>query len=134
MRMGVLAVSFFFMVLLTCVGGAEFAFKQGTNPQRKNVELLKIAEKLNPFVSDYFYEDYRLTGDIKALRQAIVLEPTKPSYHMYYGLALMKQQQPRTYLGDQEAVTEICKAVQLKPYSQQYKDTCNQFRKIIPGS
>ena len=131
MRIGVVAASVLFILLLACVGGAEFFFQRGSNSSAKNPAALKIAEQLNPFVSEYFYEDYRLTGDIKVLRQAVFFEPSKPAYHMYYGLALMKQT-PRTRFSDQEAVAEICKAARLKPYSKLYQDTCEQFKKAIP--
>ncbi len=128
MRLLVRILSFCFIALLTFVGGAELVFQRGK--AGKDPALLQVAQKLNPLVSEYFYEDYRLTGDIKALRRAIQLEPTKPAYHMYYGLALLKQS-PRTRYGDREAVTEICKAARLKPYSKQYQDACTQYGKAI---
>lgn len=129
MRFAVLALSLCFIVLLACVGGAELAFEHGKAGQ--NIALLKTARRINPLVSDYAYEDYRITGDLAALRQAMRLEPTRPAYPMYYGLALLKAK-PRTRMGDREAVTEICKAARLKPYSQQYKAACEQYKKVIP--
>lgn len=114
---------------LLCRGGAWLAFEQGR--ARKDFSLLKTASRLDPFVSDYPYEEYRLTGDMTALERAMRLEPTKPAYHMYYCLALI-QRQPRTRAGDQAAVAEICKSAQLKPYSKQYRLACDQFKAVIP--
>lgn len=128
MRVTVSILSLCFIVLLTCVGGAELAFQLGRSG--KNAVLLKVARKINPLVSSYAYEDYRMTDDLEALRQAMRLEPTRPAYHMYYGLALLKQT-PRTRAGDAEAATEICRAARLKPYSGQYKAVCEQCEKMI---
>lgn len=129
MRSVLFVLSLCFVVLLVCVGGAELACQQGK--AGRNITLIKMAEKLDPFVSDRAYEDYRLTGDLRALRRAMSLEPTRPAYHMYYGLALLRSK-PRTRSGDQEAVREICKAASLKPYSQQYYRACEQYKKVIP--
>ena len=96
----------------------------------KNVKLFKMAQRLNPFVSDYAYEEYRLTGDVDTLLHAIALEPTKAAYHMYYGLALL-QRHPRTLSSDQGAVKEICKAARLKPYSPVYRLACEKYKTAI---
>jgi hypothetical protein len=129
MRSFVVILSLCFVLILACVGGAELACQYGV--AQKNPGLLKVAQRLNPLNSVYFYEDYRLTGNLEALRQAMRLEPTRPSYPMYYGLALLKQK-IRTPEGDREAVIEICKAARLKPYSVQYKAACEQYKKLIP--
>ncbi|MFH0984185.1 MAG: hypothetical protein V1882_01465 [Candidatus Omnitrophota bacterium] len=129
MRTVLFALSFCFIVLLVCAGSAELLFLQGKSG--RNIELLKTAEKLNPLASDHAYEVYRLTGDLGALRRAMSLESTRPAYHMYYGLSLLKSK-PRTRSSDKEAVTEICKAASLKPYSRQYKATCEEYKKVIP--
>ncbi len=129
MRFAASALSLCFVVLLVCVGGAEFAFRKGN--EEKDVALLRLAQRLNPLVSEYFYAEYRLMGDIGALRHAMLLEPTRPAYPMYYGLALIKQE-PRTRAGDWAAMIEICKASRLKPYSKQYRNICAQFKAAIP--
>ncbi len=129
MRAATWALSLCFITLLVCVGGAEFAFEKGKS--EKNVALLKTAQRLNPLVSDHFYEDYRLTGDLGALRRAMSLEPTKPAYHMYYGLALLKPKH-RALETDREAVSEVCKAARLKPYSKQYREICAQVKAAVP--
>ncbi|HNX69105.1 MAG TPA: hypothetical protein PLL75_02170 [Candidatus Omnitrophota bacterium] len=128
MRIPVVILSFCFIVFLACAGGAELVFKKGMAD--KDPELLKIAQNLNPLVSVYFYEDYRLTGNLKTLLHAVRREPTKPAYHMYYGLALLKQK-TRTRASDREAVIEICQAACLKPYSAQYQSICEQYKKLI---
>ncbi len=129
MRSVLFVLSLCFVVLLVCVGSAELLLQQGKDG--RNIKLLKMAGKLNPFFSEYAYEDYRLSGDLQALRRAMSLEPTRPAYHMYYGLALLKAR-PRTRAGDKEAVVEICKAASLKPYSRQYKAVCAQYKSAIP--
>jgi hypothetical protein len=128
MRIVVAVLSLCFILLLASVGGAELAFQQGV--AQKNPELLRVAEHLNPLVSVYFYEDYRLTGDLAKLRRAMRLEPTRPAYHLYYGLALLKRK-PRSFQSDREVVIEVCKAARLKPYSAQYKAACEQYKKLI---
>ena len=131
MRFAVSALSLCFIVLLACVGGAEFAYQQGKAGQ--NAALLRTARWLNPLASDYAYEDYRMTGNIEALRWAMRIEPSRPAYHMYYGLALLKCK-PRTLAVDREAAIEICKASRLKPYSSQYKTACEQYKKGVSVS
>jgi hypothetical protein len=128
MRKIMIVLSAVYLFCLIRVGGAVIVLDKAK--AEKNARLTKTAQKLNPFDAAYFYEDYRLTGDLKAMQQAVRLEPTKPAYHMYYGLALIKQE-PRPRTGDQAAVTEICKAAELKKYSNLYKNICAEFRENI---
>ena len=130
LRILILIFSVVVLFLLVCEGGADLAFNRAV--EEKDLNSLKVAQVLNPFVSDYFYEEYRQTHDLAALRRAISLEPVKPAYHMYYGLALLDLAK-RTRLSDEEAVGEICKAAGLKPYSAQYRETCIKFRSTILG-
>lgn len=127
----VVLVSLIYFFVLICVGAAEIISKRAVASH--DIHLLNVAQRLYPFVSDYFYAEYRLNGNLSALVHAMSLEPTKPAYHMYYGLALLKRL-PRRQATDQEAVTEICKAAQLKPYSQVYRSACEQYRAAIPIS
>ncbi len=131
MRSLVIVFSLLFAALLLCTGAGEFFFLKGQAD--KNAGFIKQAQQLNPLVSDYFYEEYRLTGHINALHQAIRLEPTKPQYHMYYGLAVLKPL-PRTRAGDQLAVTEICLAAALKPYSKAYAQACARYSTAIASA
>ena len=129
MRWVILILSLCFTVVVMCVGGAKLACQQGVT--EKNIEKIRLAEKLDPLASEYAYENYRLSGDLEALRRAMRLEPTKPAYHMYYGLVLLKQAS-RTQVSDQEAVIEICQAAKLKPYSKLYQNICEQCKTLIP--
>ena len=129
MKTLVVCLSLLYILVLGCVGAAEINFNRAT--QTKDVKLLKTVERLNPFVSDYFYREHRLNGDVNVLAHAISLEPTKAAYHMYYGLALLKRSQ-RTKSSDEEAVTEICKAARLKPYSDAYRSACEKYKAVIP--
>jgi hypothetical protein len=124
MRIVFVALSLIFVFLVVCVGGAELFARQAT--ARKDVQGIRIARMLNPFSSEYIYEEYQMAGDADLLIQAIRLEPTKAAYHMYYGLALLDRS-PRTREGDREAVQEICKAAKLKPYSTAYRDVCAEY-------
>lgn len=114
---------------LVCVGGAEMAFSLGL--EKKDASLIGLARRMNPFVSEYFYEEYRLTKDIALLREAIRLDPGKAQYHMIYGQALLKQPL-RTRASDREAADEVCKAARLKPYSKPYRTMCAQLKAVIP--
>ncbi|MBF0331916.1 MAG: hypothetical protein HQL17_08280 [Candidatus Omnitrophica bacterium] len=120
--------SIILLVLLVCIGGAEVVFRNAVT--HKDLPGIKLAQRLDPLVSEYFYEEYRLTGDLEALQKAMDLEPTKPAYHMYYGLALMELP-VRTRITDERAVNEICKAAALKPYSKLYCSTCDSFKKAV---
>lgn len=128
MRWMILALSLCFVLLVVCTGSAELACQQGV--AEKNIEKVKLAEKLDPLTSEYAYENYRLSGDLEALRRAIRLELTKPAYHMYYGLALLKRTS-RTQASDLEAVTEVCQAARLKPYSKLYRNICEECKKAV---
>ncbi len=131
MKTFVVLVSFIYLFVLGCVGTAEYNFEKGM--AQKSLKRVKLAERLNPLESSYFYGEYRLTGDLTALTHAMRLEPTKPSYRMYYGLALLKLN-PRSMASDQEAVVEVCKAAELKPYSKPYRDVCDQYKSAILNS
>jgi hypothetical protein len=123
-----IVVSLIFLGLLIFFGTAEHLFRQSM--AKGDVQLIRQAQRLNPFSSRYAYHEYRLTGDIDALRRAIILEPTRPAYHMYYGLAQFKLLK-RTRQTDREGLKEICLAAELKPNSRQYQKTCEQFRKAL---
>ena len=128
MKIAVVSFIFLYLSVLACVGAAEINFKRAV--QAKDVKRLKTAQRLNPFVSDYFYREYRLSGDLNRLVHAMSLEPTKAAYHMYYGLALLKRVK-RTKTSDEEAVTEICRAARLKPYSEPYRSACEKYKAVI---
>ncbi len=128
MRIAVIVFSVVFMILILMAGGAEFLCARGQ--ALNDTGLIRQAQRLNPLVSEYFYEEYRLSGRIDALKAAIRREPIKPAYHMYYGLVILKQV-PRTRAGDRQALVEICKAAELKPYSKEYARICGQYKAVI---
>ncbi|MBF0522039.1 MAG: hypothetical protein HQL24_03165 [Candidatus Omnitrophica bacterium] len=130
MRKIIFFVTMIYLTFLLFWGSAQIVFEKAV--VTKDLKLLKLAQHLNPFVSEYFYEEYRLTGHEAALLEAMMIEPTKPAYPMYYGLALMNRTL-RTRISDQEAVKEVCKASRLKPYSKEYQSICEQFKRLIPA-
>lgn len=113
---------------LLCRGAAWMAYERGS--ERGDVSLVRLASRLDPFVSDYAYEEYVQTDDLDALKRAIRLEPAKPVYHMYYGLMLIDRK-PRALDRDQEAVKQICQGAELKPYSRNYRETCETYKAVI---
>lgn len=117
--------SLVYVVAMACVCGGDLLFQKAM--AANDVKMLKKAQKLNPLSSEYFYGEYRMTGDIKALVHAMRLEPTRAAYHAYYGLALLKDAS-RTPETSREGVAEICKGAQLKPYSHVYSSACQGFR------
>jgi len=117
---GIIILSIYIAVL--CVfAAAEYFYQAGKADG--DVEKIKIAAFLNPFVSDYRYEifDQSNPKDIASIKEAIRLEPLKASYHMFYGLELLRDYSKRTRASDQIAFHEIARAYALKPYSAQYK-------------
>ena len=128
MRIVVTLASLMLIALFCVMGAAELSFRRGV--AEKNVEAIRYAQRLNPWVSEYVYQEYRLTKDIGAIQRAMRLEPTDPSYHMYYGLALLRLD-TRTRASDTEALDEICKAAELKPYSQTYREACEKYQKLL---
>jgi hypothetical protein len=128
MRIFIIALSLIYILFLTCISGAEILFYKAM--ETKDVKILKQAQHLNPFSSEYYYGEYQLTHHVKPLVHAIRLEPTKAAYHMYYGLSLLRRV-PRTLLSDQEGVVEICKGADLKPYSSIYRSACNSYKAVI---
>jgi hypothetical protein len=133
MKRFIIILSLCYLIFLACIGGAEFLFHKGMDT--KDSRFLQEAQRLNPFSSEYFYGEFRLNHNVKALVHAIRLEPTKAAYHMYYGLALLERV-PRTPLTDQEAVVEICQGAQLKPYSPIYRSACESYKSaiLVPSS
>ena len=113
---------------MVCRGMAWMDYEKGED--REELSLVRQAARLDPLVSEYAYEEYVQSGDLAALERAIRLEPTKPSYHMFYGLKLIERE-PRTAENDQAAVREICLGAELKPYSKEYRTACEDFRAAV---
>lgn len=121
-------VSLFFLGLLVFLGTAELLFRQGMG--KRDLALIRQAQRFNPFSSRYPYQEYRLTGNIEAMRRAVRLEPVRPAYHMYYGLAQFNRS-VRTRQTDREGLKSICLAAEFKPNSRQYQETCKRFRAAL---
>jgi hypothetical protein len=77
---------------IVCRDTAWLAFEKGED--RNDLSLVQMASRLDPFVSDHAYEEYRQADDLDALERAIRLEPAKPAYHMYYGLRAHRTRAP----------------------------------------
>ncbi|MCK4859881.1 MAG: hypothetical protein KAS87_04925 [Candidatus Omnitrophica bacterium] len=67
-----------------------------------------------------------LSKGIQNLEKAIELEPTKPSYHLFYALSLIKRDLLRGKEIPKIARQELRRAVELKPYSELYQQIYNQ--------
>jgi len=118
-----------YIIVLSVFAEAEYFYQNGK--VHKNVEELRSAVNLNPFVSDYRAELFEQSDpkDIKIIKEAIRLEPLKASYHMFYALELLRDYSKRTRISDQIAFYEIKRAYELKPYSSLYQETYEKFAK-----
>ena len=118
-----------YIIALGIFAVAEYFYQTGKD--QGNVEKLKMAVFLNPFVSDFRYEVFEqsIPKDINSIKEAIRLEPLKASYHMFYGLELLRVYDQRTRDSDQIAFHEILRAYELKPYSAKYRQIYEQYAK-----
>jgi len=125
---GIIILSVYIVFLGVCAG-AECFFQIGK--VQGNVEALKIAAVLNPYVSEYRYQIFEYTNpkDINSIKEAIRLEPSNPAYHMFYALELLRDYSKRTRDLDQIAFHEIKRAYALKPYSTLYRKIYDQYAK-----
>jgi hypothetical protein len=112
---------------------AEYSYQTGK--AQGNLEKLKMAAVLNPFVSDYKYEVFEHSDpkDINIIKEAMRLEPLKAVYHMCYALELLRDYSKRTRASDQLAFHEIARAYELKPYSALYRKIYEQYAKPYLG-
>ena len=116
-----------YMAVLGVLATAEYFYQTGKS--EKDAAKLKLACALNPFFSDYRAALFQQTRNLDDIKGAIALEPLKPAYHMYYGLELLRDSSKRTRASDQLAYRELQKAAQLKPYSETYRQTFEQYAK-----
>jgi len=118
-----------YIIFLGIFAGAEYSYQSGKS--ENNLEKLKMAAVLNPFVSDYRYELFEQSSpkNIYMIKEAIRLEPLKASYHMFYALELLRDYSKRTQASDQLAFHEIKRAYELEPYNAGYKQIYNQDAK-----
>ena len=149
----ILSVAYIFVLLSLCT--ANFCYNQSTlfkqegMPFDKAYSYINLAIRLNPLKSEYHYQKYLLLNDkeqnakglnrkeklglldetLTDIRKAIDLEPSNASYHMYYGLSLIKRYPRR---GGKISVLineELGKSRALKPMSSQYKETFTKYKK-----
>ena len=122
-------ILFVYIVFLGIFAEAEYLYQTGK--AESNLEKLKMASILNPFVSEYKYELFELSNpkEINIIKEAIRLEPLKASYHMFYALELLRDYNKRTQASDQLAFHEIKRAYELEPYNTGYKKIYNQDAK-----
>lgn len=73
-------------------------------------------------------EKILLKQAISSLKEAIQLEPSNPSHHMFYALALIKSYGLRNSSTIEMVKEELSRAVELKPYSKVYHRI---YRKIL---
>ncbi len=118
-----------YIAVLGVFAMAEYFYQTGK--AQKNMEDIKMAAVLNPFISDYRGEFFEQSDpkDINIIKEAIRLEPLKASYHMFYALELLKDYSKRTRASDQTAFHEIARAYELKPYSKLYQQIYEQYAK-----
>ncbi len=118
-----------YIVVLGVFAEAEYFYQTGK--AQENVQKLKMAAALNPFVSDYRYEIFEQSNpkDINSIKEAIRLEPLKASYHMFYALELLRDYSKRTRVSDQIAFHQIARAYALKPFSSLYRQIYEQYAK-----
>jgi len=108
---------------------------------------MNTAEALNPINSDIPYVKFTILNDkfnkargltyrervelldngLRELKKAINLRPTEASYHMFYGLALLKRYPIRKGASYGQAKRELLKARELNPASEKYKNISNRF-------
>lgn len=90
---------------------------------------------LNPLNAEYRYQKYFILKEagvvsFPEIKQAIELEPLKPAYHMYYGLALLEHLPGDKFsalIQLRLAKKELSRAAGLKPYSDLYKKTYDTY-------
>ena len=125
---GIIIISIY-IVVLGIFANAEYLYQTGK--AQGNLDKLKMAIILNPFVSDYRYGLFEQsnTKDINSIKEAIRLEPLKAVYHMAYALELLRDYSKRSQVSDQLAFHEIKRAYELEPYNSGYRQIYNQDAK-----
>lgn len=152
LRICVLIVSIFYAAYLFVIGYSNFCVTralavEGEGSFYKALGYLDASEKLNPlnsdipctkfiFLNDKFNKAKGLTHREKVelldkglleLKKAINLRPTEASYHMFYGLALLKRYPIRKGVVYEQAKSELHKARELKPASRKYQSIPDRF-------
>ncbi|MGB2630443.1 MAG: hypothetical protein WBD17_04355 [Candidatus Omnitrophota bacterium] len=115
----------------------------------KAITLLNIATNLDSTNANLYFQKYELL-DIKAnnlkpairntqyairkqqlhlLKTCINLCPSWPAYHLFYALTLNKFSQRPNIMTQQQILSELKKAAELKPYSELYSKIYKRYLK-----
>jgi len=152
LKIGILIISIFYVVYLSIVGYSNSCVTralavEGEGSFYKALKYLDTSEALNPINSDIPYAKfiifnnkfnkakgltYRekvelLDSGLSELRKTINLRPTQASYHMFYGLALLKRHPLRKGSVYEQAKSELRRARALKPASKKYKSISEKY-------
>lgn len=152
LKICILIVSVFYIVSLSIVGYSNYCNNralavEGEGSFYKALKYLDIAQRLNPINSDISYAKFTILNDkfnkakgltyreraellegaLGELKKAINLRPTEASYHMFYGLALLKRYPLRKGVIYEQAKRELLKAHELNPASKKYESISNRF-------
>ena len=133
-----LIITIIYCGFLLCFLSAEIFYRDagGRASQPEALSAINKAVCLNPFNAQYYNQQYLIEKNqtteppLSAIRQAIELDPLKASYHMYYGLALLKDLPSDNYLAQNriaQAKKELSRAKRLKPYSELYAQIYNAY-------
>lgn len=140
-------LSLIYILYLLTIFGAHIHYRRSTraNSIEEARSYINRAISLNPINSAYRYQKYYLLKteyenrppptanrnlldeSIKSLRKAIELEPAKASYHLYYALSLTRRYSLRDEEISHRVKQGLRRAVELKPFSQLYKEIYNRL-------
>ncbi len=117
----------------------------------KGTSLLETAEKLDSGNANLYFEEFKLLEDeiaalkkeksgadkiktyrkrqIFLLKKAIDLCPSWPVYHMYYALTIKRMSTKSNIITDSKILSEMEKAVELKPFSKVYSNIYKKYHK-----
>ena len=151
-RLFILAISLVYVFSLCIMGISNFCYNyaQGAGGEGafyKTVKYLEASGLLNPLNSDISYAKFNVYNEkfnkakglvapekiellndaLRALKRSIDLRPTEASYHMFYGITLLKRYPLKSGVIYKEAKRELLKASELKPVSKRYETIANRF-------
>jgi hypothetical protein len=122
----------------------SMAAEKATIPIGRGLNMLDAAMKLDSTNVDIYIQKYELLDiklrkgewgiknqileeQLQLIRKSINLYPTWPTYHMYYALTL-KRITPNPNIVTQQAIlSEMKKAVDLKPHSELYRKIYKRY-------
>ena len=122
----------------------SMAAEEATIHIDRGVNMLDAAMRLDSTNVDIYIQKYELLdiklrrGDggiknqvlkeqLQLLRESINLYPTWPTYHMYYALTLKRIAPNPNILTQQAILSEMKKAVDLKPHSELYRKIYKRY-------